>query len=85
MKEEFDILNKIKKVEAPDSLWNGIQMAIHQPVAEIVPISWIRLAAAILVLSLVTEIYTLVQTNQSYKQQEISSLVNINQNALYHE
>jgi hypothetical protein len=85
MKEEFEILNKIKKVKAPDSLWDGIQVSIQKPLADVVPISWIRLAAAVLVLSLATEIYTLVQTNHSNSQQEISFLVNVYNNTLYHE
>jgi len=82
MEKEFNILNEIKKVEPSPDLLNKIQARIVEK-QNVIPIFWIRTAAAIFLCFLSFETYLILK--QAGNEEELSLLIPESYNNLYNE
>ena len=82
MEEHLNLFKTINQVEVSDSLYGAILNRISD---QKVPMSWFKMAVAILLLILSTNVFVIHQSNQKEKMQNIASLIPLTNNALYYE
>ena len=85
MYNKLDILKDIKKVEAPEHLYNKIQIKINQKEAPVLSINFFLRVAAVSLLFIAIDFAILNTANQEIDSIETSSLIYNNGHQLYNE
>ena len=78
-------LKKIQRVQMPNYMYETIMSKIKREKANIIPLHWAGVAAAILILCISTNIYLVSNNFLSDQKNELGSLVPTNTLELYHE
>jgi len=82
MENSLELLNSIQKANPPEGLFLKIEQKIDKVKSNLVPLSWIKVAAAVFVCVFSIEIYVL--TNQ-VQTTDLSELIQTADNTLYDE
>ncbi|MFA7273924.1 MAG: hypothetical protein WC044_08645 [Crocinitomicaceae bacterium] len=88
MENKLDILSKIQTVSAPDDLYAAVLSKIANTRKNTISLTWVKSAAAVLVVFLVSETYLVLKTNSSAgtnASNSIESIAPITSNQLYYE
>ena len=85
MNNKLDLLKAIKKVEAPEHLFNKIQNKINQKEASVLSINFFLRVAAVSLLFIAIDFAILNTANQEIDSIETSSLIYNNSQQLYNE
>ncbi len=83
MEDSFDKLKSIKRVAAPDNLYNKILSKTDDQ--KVIPMKWINIAAALFFFLLVSEIYLISENKFTSREDSQIDLVTLPNNMLYHE
>lgn len=82
MGEHLNLFKTINQVDVSDRLYGEILSRIAD---QKVPMSWIKMAAAILLLLLSINVFVLYQSNQTEKNKSLTTLIPLTDNTLYYE
>ncbi|MCB0514701.1 MAG: hypothetical protein R2798_04260 [Chitinophagales bacterium] len=86
MKPNLDSLKHLKKVGAPEYLWEKIQGRIQQKKQPIIPLFWVEIAAATIVTIIGIEVYLFSpQSTASAEQYAEIAFIQQPNNMLYNE
>lgn len=83
MKPSIELLSQIRHVEPPDALYAKVLQRIQKQ--QTISIRWVRAAAAIIVCIISVELYMFANLSQSHNQTNLTELVPVTDNMLYHE
>ena len=81
--EAFKKLEGIQAAEAPKDLFAEIQNRLGE--GKVIPLRWVRLAAAVIMLLLATEFYWITQYQSENKTAGIETLLSSSDNGFYYE
>jgi hypothetical protein len=81
--QELDLFTRIKKVEVRDSLFNDMTAKLEQ--GTIIPMLYIRAAAAVLLCLISLEVFVTSQLNPTTQNQISASLITEGNTYLYYE
>jgi len=81
MEEHFRLLSKLQSVQVPKDLYSAINRKIRD---QNQGLSWIRYAAAIMVVLIAVDVYVFL-SNTEVNRQEPSEILYISNNYLYHD
>ena len=82
MENSLELLNSIQKVNSPEGLFLKIEQKIDKVKSNLVPLSWIKVAAAVFVCVFSMEIYVLTDQGQTT---DVTDLIQTADNTLYDE
>ena len=82
MENSLELLNSIQKVNSPEGLFLKIEQKINKFKSNLVPLSWIKVAAAVFVCVFSVEIYVLTNQGQTT---DVTDLIQTADNTLYDE
>ena len=82
MENSLELLNSIQKVNSPEGLFLKIEQKIDKVKSNLVPLSWIKVAAAVFVCVFSVEIYVLTNQGQTT---DVTDLIQTADNTLYDE
>ena len=82
MENSLELLNSIQKVNSPEGLFLKIEQKINKVKSNLVPLSWIKVAAAVFVCVFSMEIYVLTDQGQTT---DVTDLIQTADNTLYDE
>lgn len=82
MENSLELLNSIQKVNSPEGLFLKIEQKINKFKSNLVPLSWIKVAAAVFVCVFSMEIYVLTDQGQTT---DVTDLIQTADNTLYDE
>jgi hypothetical protein len=82
MENSLELLKSIKKVNPPEGLLLKIEQKIDNVNSNLVPLSWIKVAAAVFVCVFSVEIYVLANQVQTT---DLTELIQTADNTLYDE
>jgi len=82
MENSLELLNSIQKVNPPEGLFLKIEQKIDKVKSNLVPLSWIKVAAAVFVCVFSVEIYVLTNQGQTT---DVTDLIQTADNTLYDE
>lgn len=82
MENSLELLNSIQKVNSPEGLFLKIEQKINKVKSNLVPLSWIKVAAAVFVCVFSVEIYVLTNQGQTT---DVTDLIQTADNTLYDE
>lgn len=82
MENPLDLLNSIKRVNPPEGLFLKIEQKIERAKSKVVPMTWIKVAAAVFVCVFSVEIYLLSNQSQAT---DLTELIQTTDNTLYDE
>lgn len=85
MENKLDILQTIQKVDTPDGLYERFMEKIERPKLDIIPITWVRIAAASICILICSECFIIFKKSNTNKEQELLSIAPIQNNNLYYE
>ncbi len=85
MEKHFILLSRVKKVAVNEMLYEQLLEKINEQKINIVSLLWVRYAAAVLIVLLSTDIYLISQKNAKKNADNISVVVPVQNNMLYHE
>lgn len=83
--DQLDILRNIKRVEVSHSVLTNINSAIQSERKNVISLFKVGIAASVLMVSLVGELYFLKATESHEHAMESTDIVPVNDNALYYE
>ena len=82
MENSIELLNSVKRVNTPEGLFSRIEKRIENVKDNVVPLTWVKLAAAVFVCVFSVEIFLL--SNQS-ELSNLTELILTADNTLYDE
>ena len=77
-------LNQIKRVDAPEHLYEGVLNKINQRQQNLVPMQWVRVAAAVFICFVSVEAYLLINA-AIHQPNGIETIVSLPNNMLYND
>lgn len=84
METTFNVLSNIKKVDAPEALYDKVLSKIYEK-QETISLSLVKIAATVLLFVFSTEAITVVRHIKPNESNTITELVSATNNSLYNE
>lgn len=82
MEKSLELLKSIKKVTPSESLFNKIEQKIERTRNNVVPMAWIKIAAAVFICVFSVEIYLISNPSST---SDLAEIIPTTDNTLYHE
>lgn len=82
MEKSLELLDSIQRVKPPEGLLLQIERKVENVKGNVVPLTWVKLIAAVFICVFSVEIYVL--SNQSVEN-DLTELIQLNDNTLYDE
>lgn len=81
---ELDKLQSIERVDAPDSLYHKVMNRVQEKTLQLVPQSWIAIAAAAIIGIIVADLYAMKDKTEQQTSELVEFLPN-SSNQLYYD
>ena len=78
-------LQNIQKVQAPEGLYERILSKVEEQKTDIVPLHWVKVAAAIIILFISADVLVLMKSSKTSVENELRELVPNSSTQLYYE